>query len=65
MIWHPFFKGVKWIPPKVHCVIQDIKEKLPIKNNEESSLVAGSIKISNHLLIKHIHEIYKLDSFLS
>jgi len=40
----------------------NIKEKLPIKNDEESSLVAETVEISN--LLKDISEIINLSDFL-
>ena len=44
---------------------EDIKEKLPIKNDEESSLVAGTHKISNLGLVRDIVRIIKMEEVLS
>jgi hypothetical protein len=42
----------------------DKKEKLPIKNDEESVIVDTRFEISNHTLIKDIAEIPKLEKIL-
>ena len=42
-----------------------IKEKLPIENDEESSLVDKTFEISNLELIRDIESIVKLDDYIS
>jgi len=39
------------------------KEKLPIKNDEESSLVAGNAEISN--LLEHFYRMVDLHDYIS